>query len=371
MSGWIQCLNESMSVWLNQFTCPGFMFVPRKPWPFGNEYHTICCGLSGILFRLEIVEGRDFPTERERPEFDEEGKTVGLLLRLTRPLWNQGKIVVLDSGFCVLKGIVELKKKGVFAAALIKKRRYWPKHIKGNDIINHFANLDVGDVNALEGTMDGVALHVTAMKEPDYVMQLMTTYGTLNRFGVDKTRIFGAEKRRQVFKYPEVVHNHYTYRHAVDDHNSRRQSPISLEETWATKWWPNQVFAFLLGVTEVNANLAFSYFYGGEKEEQLTFRRKLAKELIYNEYLAQERAQRRQRQPQDSRLSTTDAHRHATLAQFRKFSGTEMVQSLSRYPLHKCSTCPKRIRKYCTCSPGTYRCADCYVVHLVNLHSTS
>lgn len=120
MSGWIQCLDESMSVWLNRFTCPGFMFVPRKPWPFGNEYHTICCGLSGILFRLEIVEGRDFPTERERPEFDEEGKTVGLLLRLTRPLWNQGKIVVLDSGFCVLKGIVELKKKGVFAAALIK-----------------------------------------------------------------------------------------------------------------------------------------------------------------------------------------------------------------------------------------------------------
>ena len=41
---------------------------------------------------------------------------------------------MLDSGFCVLKGIAELKKKGVFAAALIKKRRYWPKFIDGDAI---------------------------------------------------------------------------------------------------------------------------------------------------------------------------------------------------------------------------------------------
>jgi Transposase IS4 len=35
--GWVNCLDESMMVWTNQWTCPGFMFVPRKPHPFGNE----------------------------------------------------------------------------------------------------------------------------------------------------------------------------------------------------------------------------------------------------------------------------------------------------------------------------------------------
>ena len=38
--------------------------------------------------------------------------------------WGGGggwKIFVIDSGFCDLKAIIELKKKGVFAAALIKK----------------------------------------------------------------------------------------------------------------------------------------------------------------------------------------------------------------------------------------------------------
>ena len=38
---WKHCLDESMSKWLNEYTCPGFMFVSRKPWKFGNEWHDI------------------------------------------------------------------------------------------------------------------------------------------------------------------------------------------------------------------------------------------------------------------------------------------------------------------------------------------
>ena len=44
--GYLSCLDESMSAWTNQYSCPGWMFVPRKPHPMGNEYHTICCALS-------------------------------------------------------------------------------------------------------------------------------------------------------------------------------------------------------------------------------------------------------------------------------------------------------------------------------------
>ena len=50
--GWVSCLDESMMVWTNKVTCPGFMFVPRKPHPFGNEWHSICCGISGIMFAI-------------------------------------------------------------------------------------------------------------------------------------------------------------------------------------------------------------------------------------------------------------------------------------------------------------------------------
>ena len=61
------------------------------------------------------------------------GPTVGLLLCMLAPIFHLGFMVILDSGFCVLKAIVELHKKGVFASALIKKQSYWLKYIHGED----------------------------------------------------------------------------------------------------------------------------------------------------------------------------------------------------------------------------------------------
>ena len=46
------------------------MFVPRKPHPKGNLYHTIGCGESRILYKWELVEGRDRPKELGGPEFE-------------------------------------------------------------------------------------------------------------------------------------------------------------------------------------------------------------------------------------------------------------------------------------------------------------
>ena len=76
----------------------------------------------------------DIPRERRRPEFGEIGKTLGTMLRCTRPIWNCANVFIMDSGFCVTKGLVDLMKKGVFGAALIKKLRYWLVNIKGGVI---------------------------------------------------------------------------------------------------------------------------------------------------------------------------------------------------------------------------------------------
>ena len=63
---WVSCLDESMSPWISKYTCPGWMFVPRKPHPLGNEYHTVC-SISGILWGMELVEGKDAPRGRLIP----------------------------------------------------------------------------------------------------------------------------------------------------------------------------------------------------------------------------------------------------------------------------------------------------------------
>ena len=53
---------------------------------------------------------------------------VGLLLHVLEPIFAKGMVAILDSGFCVLRGIIELNKWGVYASALIKKHKYWPTH---------------------------------------------------------------------------------------------------------------------------------------------------------------------------------------------------------------------------------------------------
>ncbi len=58
---WVLCLEESMSIKHSIFTCPGWVFCPRKPHPFGNAYHSMCCGISGMMMMIELVEGKDRP----------------------------------------------------------------------------------------------------------------------------------------------------------------------------------------------------------------------------------------------------------------------------------------------------------------------
>ena len=212
--GYMNCLDESMSVWTNKFTCPGFMFVPHKPWPFGNEYHTICCCSLGIMWGIDLVEGKNRPQQLGIQQYDNFGSTVGLLLHMLSPIYHKGFIVILDSGFCVLKGIIELRKKGVFASALIKNRRYWPKYIKDDAIKAHFENKNVGDANSWAGTLDNIPFHVYTLKEPDYIMSLMSTYGTNDCDNGKETQCDwkeGAMMKSVTFKYPEVIHNHFMF----------------------------------------------------------------------------------------------------------------------------------------------------------------
>ena len=86
---------------------------------------------------MEMVEGKDHPPQiAER--WSELGKTTGLLMRMLSSYFSTRRYVVLDSGFCVLKALVELKKVGLFACAVIKKT--------GNAMTEAFAEAQIGDL---------------------------------------------------------------------------------------------------------------------------------------------------------------------------------------------------------------------------------
>ena len=105
-TSWVRRLDESMQEWISKYIFTDWMCVGRKPHPFGNERHTIACGLLTIIWFEELVKGMYCSHEHIRPEFDEIGKTVGIMLWCIGNIWNCTKVVIMDSGFYVTKGLL-------------------------------------------------------------------------------------------------------------------------------------------------------------------------------------------------------------------------------------------------------------------------
>ncbi|KAG7361811.1 transposase IS4 [Nitzschia inconspicua] len=338
----------------------------------GNEYHSVCCGLSTIMWQIDLVEGKDAPRERLIPTNSVAGKTVGLLLRMLSSMNGRGMLVVLDSGFCVLQGLVELRKLGIFASAVIKKRRFWPKHVPGDMMDQHMSAKQVGDVDSLKGHLDGVPYDLFCMKDTDYTMKLMSTYGSLvpSPKAPDKFRNVDGEVRK--FQYTEPFENHYLYRHAVDDHKNLRHSDISLEETWVTHQWENRVFAFILAITEVNVYLAMRFFVWrcGDKPPMtfLEFRRQLAKALIYNEHMTHQDEDDDSSPRRSKRGKKTQHEKESAPSHARSYDGSNWIfGAKDAYQRYTCKSpgCKKLVRTYCSCSVGYWMCDACYVVHRI------
>ena len=212
---------------------------------------------------------------------------------------------------------------------------------------------------------------------------MMTTYGA----GIE-SETYHENKRRYednegnwvttFFKYTDVFANHFKFRHAVDDNNNLHHKVPSIEETWVTYHWENRVFAFLLVLSEVNAFLAFRFFFW--KSEQLIisvhdFRKKLTLQLIHNEEYEKElgksneegRRNKRQRISGGIILHTlmtapTKAHK------FDNCSGKWICSAKDPYQRHGCNglNCTERTRKYCSCLPGYWLCHCCHTTHSIN-----
>ena len=83
---------------------------------------------------------------------------------------------MLYSGFCVTKGITEIKAKGIYAVSLIKKCCYCQKVVPGDLIDTLFEVKEAGDVGMIEGkTEDNKLFKIFCMKEPDYLMKIMVS----------------------------------------------------------------------------------------------------------------------------------------------------------------------------------------------------
>ena len=151
----------------------------------------------------------------------------------------------------------------------------------------------------------------------------------------------------------------------------RRHAPISLEGTWATKFWPDRNFAWYLAASEVNAALAAGHMQNnGNVTPTLEFRRALAKEMLENTIGLEDSDRGR-----PARSCTFPARLPCELVSVTHFCGawdgatTQFKKASQKYQKHRCrnfSVCKQKTRTYCNCNKGVFLCNQCFADHKVN-----
>jgi hypothetical protein len=366
---WSSCLDESM-VQYDDPSCPGWVFVERKFTDKGNEYHTIADSYTKIVYQLELVEGKDRPVTLGPLEFEEEfGKTPSLLLRLTKysRLWGTGKVIMLDSGFCVLEGLLALRQRGVYAFAIIKRKRYWPRHIPGDDILQQASNLPLGTCLVRKGmaTANGTSFpfFVAALRDSNHVVLAMSTFGVVHNTG--KLVYRGPHS----FQRPQVFDDYYVARHSVDDSNNIRQGHRGIEEAWETRSWAHRQFAFLFSLAEANAWHAQKFFApSSDTANHLVFRKKMVQEA-FSEFVAASRIAETRSTP---KKTTSLGHELVEIPEKkRRLEGVwiDAPQLKSTAPQWRCVSCRKKTRYYCCCNADRGICKVCFGQHKFSFSS--
>ena len=80
------------------------------------------------------------------------------------------------TNFFVIQDFVDIQNIGVFAAEMIKKRRFWTKYISGNAIYTRYDGEEVVSMKYLHGTLDNVTFDIFGMNYPEYIIKIMSTY---------------------------------------------------------------------------------------------------------------------------------------------------------------------------------------------------
>jgi len=290
--GWLVVVDESMVAFLNKY-CPGWTVVKRKPHPMGNEYHTTADCVTKVIFHIEICEGKDQPKEGEHStnKYEAEmGSKIGaLVVRMTEGLHGSGRAVILDSGFGYVPAVVQLKNKGLYATAYIKKHAHWPKYTKAQEAVEEMQGKHVGVVRVRRGTYQSGSgeeeIYLVAMADSKHTSLMLSNWGTTERVGRKKVRRVGGQLVS--FLFTKFSHYYYLGRHGVDDNNRERQGVLSFEEAYRPLNWNLRQFGFVIGASLANAHIAYEYFVNDSEANGVTtskadFLRKVCKGLMEN-----------------------------------------------------------------------------------------
>jgi hypothetical protein len=346
---WCIVVDESMARWTNKNTIPNYVFIPRKPTPHGQEWHTLADSATHIIIAIDPVE--QAPNRR----FESYGKMAGTVLRLCESagVFGTPRVLVGDSAFPTVTLVRALREKSIFSIFAIKKKGSWNKHTYPERLFNQVQNAELGDVHAQSRKApDGTEFYIAGLRDMNPCLVMANT-GTTTREGTAVsryTRLQNGLTVQRTFVRPDVFETFYSARHAIDDNNNLRQNARSLEDVWQTKEWAHRTFAMILGMCEANAFRVYQYFVD-QNLSHFKFRKSFVTTILGS-----------------AARSTPRNHGHVKTSYKstdRVFSATLNQASVQKYPQKFCVNCVrKKTSFYCSCNIMRSMCSTCYEAHL-------
>ena len=156
---WRGCPNEPILDLC--YICPnsGHLEINSTPLPALSIQLSFCRVLRGQGFS-QIVWWENYANQGK-----DKLKIISLVLCMPKSIWYSSCIAIMDSNFCIFKGLIELGKHEVYGLVLIKKRQYWPRYIKGDELDRYFEEKQIGNTDCLPGRLVSVPFYIFCMKE--------------------------------------------------------------------------------------------------------------------------------------------------------------------------------------------------------------
>jgi hypothetical protein len=273
-----------------------------KPEGVGAEMKAAADGVSGIMLKLDIMEGK---VAQHAKEFSEYGEGTAVTLRLVGSYYGTARTVVADSAFSSVKTCVQLAQRGLYFMGCVKTAhvefpsKYLRQWASGSLLEQAGNSPERGQHILLQSTLVGcgdVGTHLYAMCWADKKAKcIVSTRGSTCEGPPSRRprhRKFEKDGRwhtvayEKVVKRPIMIEQFFRHFSTVDVHDHLRQGSIRMEKEWGTHCWWHRVFGTLFSMCVVDAYLAYRMDTNArerEPEDLNDFMGRLAYELVNND----------------------------------------------------------------------------------------
>lgn len=259
-------VDESFSPWRGrderhlEHGCPHVQKEKRKPKGVGMEIKNVACVTAGIMLVLELVASANEMHTREH--WREGFASTALLLRLLHFYGGSRRIVLGDSAFASVQTAVALfKRLGLFFIGMVKSctRKYPFQFTQEYEYPHRGAHI------ALTANTDDVDVRAVAWGDRK-VKSFVSTCGTSLPGAPHKKRRWRNNNNGTTEYFtrdvprPRVAVEYFDGAQVIDVHNHARQGSGLGLEMRGTSRWQVRLFQTIVGICEVDAHHAFTYF---------------------------------------------------------------------------------------------------------------